>query len=841
MSTTTLGETVITVEIGGEEITLSAGRLAKQADGAVVVRSGDTVVLATAVGRAEAREGADFFPLTVDIEEKMYAAGKIPGGFFKREGRASEKATLNARMVDRPIRPLWPKGFRNEVQVIGTVLSVDGEHAHDVLAINGASAALTVSPLPFLGPVGAVRVGLFSGELVLNPSMPDMKESELDLIVCGTADAITMVEAGARGATEDTVIAALELAHEAIKKLCAAQEELRSRVGKAKWYDPAVKDELDQRFGHRFDALLNEHGLAGIAAAENEILVAELPPVAGDASEDEMVRRTQVAFATKMLGEERRQKAVQGPLAEQFWDALRNLSDAEQDSKELKSAKRAALYDRIDAEINLPFPARGEAGLEPLARSWVRKAADAVYKQIVRHKIAVEKRRPDGRAAEEIRAINCDVSVTPRTHGSALFTRGQTQALTLVTLGTAKEEQRIDDLSLDTTKRYIHHYNFPPFSVGETGFMRGPKRRDIGHGALAERALVPVIPTSEEFPYTMRLVSEILESNGSSSMASVCGSTLGLMDAGVPIKAPVAGIAMGLIKEGEHVIVLTDIQGAEDHLGDMDFKVAGTADGITALQMDIKITGVEQDVLRRALSQAREARLFILDRMAEALAQPREELSSFAPQVMSVKIDPDQIGMIIGKGGETIRGLEEEFTVKIDIEEDGFVRIYAADGQSGEACRARIEEMTRPIGVGDVYPNRRVVKTADFGAFVEIRKGTDGLLHVSRVAPGVRIDSIEQVLSKGDIVSVEVTEVDAERGRIALKLVSKQEDGAEVTPEVLGARYKEQFPNAGQGGSREREGGGDRGGYREHREGAGAGGGRPRNRGRGGGGNGGRS
>ena len=419
-----------------------------------------------------------------------------------------------------------------------------------------------------------------------------------------------------------------------------------------------------------------------------------------------MVRRTQVTFAVRALAEERALAAVLGPVRDQFGEGLRALSDAEQDSKELKSAKRSALMGRIEEELQLPFPSRGDAGLDTLARSWARKAADAVYKQIVREKIAVEKRRPDGRASEEIRPIRCEVSVGPRTHGSALFTRGQTQALTLATLGTAKEEQRIDDLSLDSTKRYIHHYNFPPFSVGETGFMRGPKRRDIGHGALAERALVPVIPSSEAFPYTMRLVSEILESNGSSSMASVCGSTLALMDAGVPIKAPVAGIAMGLIVEGTESIVLTDIQGAEDHLGDMDFKVAGTEGGITALQMDIKITGVTRDLLRQALSQAREARVEILGKMAEALAAPRDSLSEFAPQVVSIKIDSDQIGLIIGKGGETIRGLEEEFDCKIDIEEDGFVRIYASS-PNGENCRARIEEMTRPISVGDVYRQAR--------------------------------------------------------------------------------------------------------------------------------------
>ncbi len=431
----------------------------------------------------------------------------------------------------------------------------------------------------------------------------------------------------------------------------------------------------------------------------------------------------------------------------------------------------------------------------------------------MRTKIAVEKRRPDGRSENEIRQVTAQVGLTPRTHGSALFTRGQTQALTLLTLGTVKEEQRLDDLSLDTSKRYIHHYNFPPFSVGETGFMRGPKRRDIGHGALAERALVPVVPKSEQFAYTIRAVSEILESNGSSSMASVCGSSLALMDAGVPISAPVAGIAMGLIKEGDDHVILTDIQGAEDHLGDMDFKVAGTAEGVTALQMDIKITGVTREILRDALGRAKDARLSILQTMSETISEPRTTLAEHAPQVLQTQIAPDQIGLLIGKGGETIRGLQDEYEVQIDVEEDGSVRIYGV-GDLAIAAREHIEQMMRPVQVGDVYREKRVVKTADFGAFVELRKGTDGLLHVSRVSPGVRIDSADQVLQRNDVVSVEVTEVDVDRGRIALKLVAKHEDGVEITPQQIGERYKEQFPNAGQRSERpqgDRDGGdGDR-------------------------------
>jgi polyribonucleotide nucleotidyltransferase len=795
MATITEADQTVSVEIGSGTITFSTGRLAKQADGAVLVRSGDTMVLATAVGHLEAREGADFFPLTVDIEEKMYAAGKIPGGFFKREGRATERATLNARMVDRPIRPLWPKGFRNEVQLIGTVLSADQITSHDMLAINGASAALVISPLPFLGPIGAVRVGLIDGELVVNPLMADMRGSELDLIVCGTRDAITMVEAGANQIAEDVILRALEIAHEAVRRLCDAQLELRQLAGKPKWYDPAVRDELNTRYGARYDALLADRGLAGIAQAEQEMLGAELPAVEPTAGEDVMVRRTQVRFAARFISEERRAVAVRGPVEAQFATAIRALSDAEQDSKELKSAKRHALIEHVASTVRLPFPGGAESGLDAVTSAAVRSAVDAVYKTIVRHKIAVEKRRPDGRSETEIRAISCDTAVSPRTHGSALFTRGQTQALTLATLGTVKEEQRIDDLSLEQSKRYIHHYNFPPFSVGETGFMRGPKRRDIGHGALAERALVPVVPSADVFPYTLRLVSEILESNGSSSMASVCGSSLALMDAGVPIMAPVAGIAMGLIKEGDDHVILTDIQGAEDHLGDMDFKVAGTNGGITALQMDIKITGVTQQILRNALDQARQARLSILDTMSQTISEPRGQLAAHAPQVIATRIGEDQIGLLIGKGGETIRGLQDEYEVQIDVEEDGTVRIYGA-GDSAANARDHIETMMRPMLVGDVYKERRVVKVSEFGAFVELRKGTDGLLHVSRVAPGVRIQSMEQIVEKGAVVDVEVVEVDADRGRYALKLLALHEDGNVLSPADVGERYKAAFPDA---------------------------------------------
>jgi len=813
MATTTDTEQTVTVTVGENEIAFSTGRLAKQADGAVLVSSGETRVLATAVGRPEAREGTDFFPLTVDIEEKMYAAGKIPGGFFKREGKASERATLNARMVDRPIRPLWPKGFRNEVQIIGTVLSADFVAAHDVLAINGSSAALMLSPLPFMGPVAAVRVGLIDGELVLNPTLPDMETSDLDLIVCGTDDAITMVEAGARQVAENTIIEALELAHDAIRKLCAAQVELQQKAGKPKWFDAGVKADLEARYGGEIDAALQANGLAGIGEAVAAMVTTELPAVPAEAGEDVMVRSNQVRTAAAFIVDERRATAVKGPVADQFGTAIRALSDAEQDSKELKSAKRSALIESVLAGIRLPFPGGGaDGGLDAITAAAVKAAVDSVYKQIVRTKIAVEKRRPDGRSETEIRPITCDVGLIPRAHGSALFTRGQTQALTLATLGTVKEEQRIDDLSLQTTKRYIHHYNFPPFSVGETGFMRGPKRRDIGHGALAERAILAVVPDTDEFPYTMRLVSEILESNGSSSMASVCGSSLALFDAGVGIKSAVAGIAMGLIKEGDDHVVLTDIQGAEDHLGDMDFKVAGTPEGITALQMDIKITGVTQEIMRSALSQARDARLRILEVMNATLSEPRSEMAAHAPQVLQTQISPDQIGLLIGKGGETIRGIQDEYDVQIDVEEDGSVRIYGAGDAAGSA-REHIDQMMRPMQVGDVLRDRKVVKVSDFGAFVELRKGTDGLLHVSRVAPGVRIATMEQILGRGAIVDVEVVEVDTDRGRIALKLVGLHEDGNVLSPQDVGERYKLAFPDSERSERPPREDGdrGDRG------------------------------
>ncbi|MEN3342740.1 MAG: polyribonucleotide nucleotidyltransferase, partial [Actinomycetota bacterium] len=673
----------VSVQVGNQEITLETGKLAKQADGAVVIRSGDTMVLATAQGRSEAREGADFFPLTVDVEERMYAAGKIPGGFFKREGRPTERAILTARMIDRPIRPLWPKGFRNEVQVICTVLSADLVTAHDILCINGASAALMLSPLPFLGPVGAVRIGRIDGNLAVNPTLREMEdEADLDLIVVGTKEGLTMVEAGGDQVPEETILEALEIAHREIVKLCEAQEDLRRQAGKPKWLDLELYAELERDHGHTVWERIQSGGLREAGAAVDELLGELAPPLSMDSTDEDVNRQLQVRSALQALLEKQRATAVEGPVREQFGDELRALTDAEQDSKQLKSAKRQLLFDRIVEEVQLPFPVgaavvsaeTGEstAGTkDAMTKSFVKKASESVYKDLVRKKIAVEKRRADGRGTEEVRAIDIEVGVNPRTHGSGLFQRGQTQILTSLTLGTAKEGQRIDDLSLEEERRYMHHYNFPPYSVGETGFMRGPKRRDIGHGALAQRALEAVIPAPDEFPYTIRLVSETLESNGSSSMGSVCGSTLALMDAGVPIKAPVSGIAMGLVKEGDDYVILTDIQGAEDHLGDMDFKVAGSREGITALQMDIKITGVTQQIMRDALEQAKRARDFILDTMLEVIPESRSELSSNAPRITSIKIQQEQIGLVIGKGGETIRGLESDYEVQIDIEEDG--------------------------------------------------------------------------------------------------------------------------------------------------------------------------
>jgi polyribonucleotide nucleotidyltransferase len=723
----------VSADVGDSQISFETGKLAKQAGGAVVVRSGDTMVLCTAT--IGSLRDVDFLPLTVDVEERMYAAGKIPGSFFRREGKSGEKATLTARMIDRPIRPLFPKGWHYETQLVAMPMSVDQIHPYDILAMNGASAALAISPVPVAKHVGAVRVGKLDGEFVVNPEEEAHEELELDLIVAGTDEAILMVEAGAEGVTEAEILDALDIAHGEIKKLVAAMEELQQQAGKEKLeveapkLDESLLERIRSGFGQKIDAAT---------------------------SIKEKLARQDAADAVKL-------------------EVVEELVDSEED---------------------------GEVGEVRTAE--VKAAFSSVEKDVIRKRIAVEKKRPDGRAQDEIRPIECEVDVSPRVHGSALFTRGETQILSNVALGTTRMDMRIDTLGLQTTKRFWHHYNFPPFSVGEAGFMRGPKRRDIGHGALAELALVATIPNEEDFPYVIRVVSETLESNGSSSMGSVCASSMALQAAGVPVSAPVAGVAMGLIKEGDDYIVLTDIAGVEDHLGDMDFKVAGTAEGITALQMDIKITGVTFDILRDALEQAHKGRQFILGKMAEAIDGPREQLSQFAPAIESIKIDPEKIGAVIGKGGETIRALCEEFDAEIDVEDDGTVRIYAPTGDLVEGAVSRINSMTKEAEIGDRYDSAKVVKTTTFGAFVELVKGTDGLLHISNVKPGERVDSVDDVLTAGDHIDVTVVEVDKERGRIGLRLTSD--------PSVEG-KSPEELASVGSGGG-ERRNGGDRGGNR---------------------------
>ncbi len=750
--------TRVSVEIAGTEISFETGRMAKQASGSVVVQAGDTMVLGTAT--AGNLRDVDFLPLTVDVEERMYAAGKIPGSFFKREGRAGEKGTLTARMIDRPLRPLFPKGWRYETQLVSIPLSVDHVHPYDILAMNGASAALMVSHIPFPIPVGAVRIGKVEGNFVVNPNEEDLLEnSELDLVVAGTEDAILMVEAGANEVSEAEILDALDIAHENIRKLCAAQRELAEKAGKEK-----IEVEVPQ---------VDEGLLAQIRDSHGEAL-------------------DQATQVEEKLERQDACRLVEEQVLERYAAEDPSLTDAD------NAARRAA----------------------------AQMAFDKLEKSIIRERIAIQKKRPDGRGTDEIRAIDIEVGVAPRTHGSALFTRGQTQALSVVSLGTMREEMRLDTLGLQTAKFYWHHYNFPPFSVGEAGFMRGPKRRDIGHGALAERALVPMIPSTDEFPYTIRVVSDILESNGSSSMASVCGSSLSLMDAGVPLKRPVAGIAMGLIKEGDDYVVLTDIAGVEDHLGDMDFKVAGTEQGITALQMDIKITGVTFDILRDALQQAHEARKFILGKMGETIEAPRSELSQYAPRIGSIEIDPSQIGLLIGKGGETIRALQEEFESQIDVNDEGQVLVYSANGELGDALVERIRSMTKEVEVGDEFDGK-VVKTTTFGAFVELSKGTDGLLHISNVSPGERVDNVEDVLSKGDELKVRVFEVDRERGRIGLRLADDPSVAGKTKEELLAAAAEN-----GGGGRREGRGGGGRDRDRERSGGGGErgdrGSGRPR-------------
>jgi len=675
--------------IGEHEIIIETGKLAGLAGGAVTVRSGDSMILATATTSKNPREGIDFFPLTVDYEERLYAAGKIPGSFFRREGRPTQEAILTARLIDRPIRPLFPKGFRNDVQVVITALSTDWENMLDILGLIGASAALTISDVPFLGPIGAVRVGYIDGEFIFNPTASELEHSDLDLRVAGTRDGILMVEAGADSVSEEIVLEAMRQGHEAMQAVIQVQEEMRERVGKPK----------------------------------RTFIPYELPEETRARVEGQMGDRL-TAVLDKPQSKEERQQAL---------DEL-----------------RAALIEELAEAV------------DPTA---VKAIFDERLKAAIREQILSQGIRPDGRDPETIRPISCEVGLLPRTHGSGLFTRGETQVLTIATLGTPREEQMLDDLGVADSKRYMHHYNFPPYSTGETWPMRGPRRREIGHGALAERALLPVLPPQDEFPYTLRLVSEVVASNGSTSQASICGCTLALLDAGVPLKAMVAGVAMGLVTDGDRYSVLMDIQGIEDHLGDMDFKVAGTREGITALQMDIKVQGLRYDILQEALEQAQKGRIHILDRMAETISEPRPDLSPHAPRITVIKIDPEKIGAIIGPGGKTIRGMQEEFDVKIDVQEDGSIFVAAVNPEGSERAIQTIQGLTEEAEIGKVYTGK-VVRITDFGAFVEILPGQDGLVHISQLAD-YRVNRVEDVARVGDEIMVMVIDID-NAGKIRL-------------------------------------------------------------------------
>lgn len=690
------------MQLAGRDLVIETGKMAGQANGAVLVRYGDTAVLVTATASEKPREGVDFFPLSCDYEEKLYSVGKIPGGFIKREGRPTEKAILTSRLIDRPIRPLFPKGFRNDVQVIATVLSVDRNNSPEIAAMIGSSAALSISSIPFDGPTGSVEVGLVDGQFILNPDIEQKERSDLSLIVSGTKDAVMMVEAGANEVPEETMLEAIMYGHEEVKRIVAFIEDIVSKVGKEKM----------------------------------EVELAQINP--------ELEREVR-EYATSRL--------IDAILTPEKLERNANIDRVKEETLEYFAEK----YPESEAEIS--------------------EVLYNITKEEVRRLILEEGKRPDDRTPEEIRPIACEVGLLPRTHGSGLFTRGQTQALTIATLGAMGDVQILDGLGLEEFKRFMHHYNFPPYSVGETRFLRGPGRREIGHGALAERALEPVIPSEEEFPYTIRLVSEILSSNGSTSQASVCGSTLALMDAGVPIKAPVAGIAMGLIMEGERVQILSDIQGMEDFLGDMDFKVAGTAKGITAIQMDIKIAGIGKEILQKALEQARKGRLYILDKMLQVISEPRKELSPYAPKIIRTLVDPDKIRDIIGPGGRTINRIINETGVKIDIEDDGRVFIAAPDMESGERAMKIIEALTKDVEVGEFYVGK-VLRITNFGAFVEIAPGKEGMIHISKLAHK-RVEKVEDVLQIGDEVLVKVIEID-KQGRINLSrkdALPKEEKG----------------------------------------------------------------
>ena len=691
----------VSVELaGGKQLTFETGKLAKQAHGSAVVRIGDNVVLATAVANADPREGIDFFPLTVDYREYTYAGGRIPGGFIKREGRPSEREILTSRQIDRPIRPLFPDGFKCETQVIAFVLSADTENDPDVAAINGASCALTISDIPFQGPIGAVRVGLVNGQFLVNPTYSEMRDSLLNIMVVGTAEGIVMIESGAKEVKEETVVDAIDFGHAEIKKICAAINELRSKVGKPK--REVTPPEFDQAY---YEGLKKRIGadLAG------------------------------------RLDTQKHPKAESYSLV-----------------KELKKAQLAA------------FPEDDEEGRDKFEHYY-----EVLRERIFREQVIGQKHRPDGRAFDEIRPIWIEVGVLPRTHGSAIFTRGETQALVTTTLGTSDDMQRLEVFEGEAKKRFMLHYNFPPFSVGEVAFLRGAGRREIGHGALAERSVSFALPSEEDWPYAMRVVSDILESNGSSSMATVCGASLSLMDAGVPLKSPVAGVAMGLVKEGNDYAILTDIAGAEDHYGDMDFKVAGTKDGITALQMDIKVSGITAQIMREALAQAQRGRLFILEKMNEVLPAPREKVSAYAPRIYTLQIPVDKIRDVIGPGGKMIRSIIEQTGVKIDVEDTGKVNVASNDEASANKALQIIRDLTATAEIGKTYLGK-VTRLADFGAFVEIIPGTDGLLHISEVAEH-RIKDIRDELKEGDQVLVKVLAVEGNRIRLSRKAILKEQ------------------------------------------------------------------
>lgn len=690
-------DTVIrrSIDLAGRTLTLETGHLAKQASGSVLVRYGDTVVLVTATGSQEPREGIDFFPLTVDFEEKMYAAGKVPGSFLRREGRASEQATLSARLIDRPIRPLFPKGYRNDVQIVATVLCVEPDNPPDMAAMIGASCALHLSHIPFQGPIAGVHVGYVDGEIMINPNQAEREVSSLDLAVAGTHDAIMMVEAGAQEVSEAVVLEGILEGHKVIAQLTDLIEDMR-------------REALEKGIA--------KEKIAFEAPEINEAITDAVKAEASDA----------LRAALQIVNKKARDEAIQTAKSE----ALAVLSERFEDS---------------DDDII--------------------QALDALTKAIVRRLITHDKIRPDGRALNEVRPLTCEVDLLPRTHGSAVFTRGQTQILSVTTLGSSRDSQPLDGLDDETSRRYLHHYNFPPYSVGETRPIRGPGRREIGHGVLARRALEPVIPSLEEFPYMIRVVSEAIESNGSTSMASVCGSTMSLMAAGVPIRKPVSGVAMGLIREEDQFSVLTDLQGLEDALGDMDFKVAGTVDGITAIQMDIKIDGINKAILEQALAQAKEGRLFILDTMLKCINAPRESLSPYAPRIESFKIDVDKIKDVIGSGGKTIKKIIETTGVQIDVEEDGTVNVLSSDAEACNQAVEMIQNIVKDPEVGEIYTGK-VVRIMDFGAFVNILPGKDGLVHISQLDKK-RVNKVEDVVKVGDEVTVKVIEIDR-MGRINL-------------------------------------------------------------------------